>query len=519
MIRVFLQIFGQSCKKHGVLMRREIGSAGDAADALAEFGQLGRHFLPLPGGFFLAGQRMTFGIIEIAGRGRCRDLEAEIFLALQQIFERAGPGPMALQHLLPRAIDDFLRRPPHEDGLLGLSHHAPNKIHDTPTQFFFLVGRNLFFARSAGCFAAAGQLHRHPPGIALGDAQVGMALAEMRGQRPQREKTQPVAVTPKFGEAAVELGQIGGQNLAVGAGFGIELLGHGVQQLGRGCGSDGDAIATLASFFAPHAQRVLDEHILADDQIGGGDECCGRGPGRENGGAAIILPQAQHHRHEIGIAGKDDELIEMRGMDQRIQDIHHHVDVGAVFALRGQRGAIHHREGGAGEIGTVLLKAPRIQVALTNENIPLLLLKSLGPGHAGHSLFQPFQPVRRIGCKLFRCILIQLTQPQVDIVEIHEQRGFQTFLFGHKNFLDRFEWALTSVSKQKNCCNCTGALLACPPHRKKGRCQKYPFDPSGLHGFLLGARALQIVKDAFLTISPHKHEKTQEKRFHQQVYT
>ncbi len=109
---------------------------------------------------------------------------------------------------------------------------------------------------------------------------------------------------------------------------------------------------------------------VADGGVGRGCELVG-----EDHRAARMRPQANEHRREVGVAGQDDELVEVGVVHQQVAHVHDHADVGGVLELGGERRAVDHLEPGAQEVvaherervhvgGVVVRVAPRHGVAV-----------------------------------------------------------------------------------------------------------------------------------------------------------
>ena len=72
--------------------------------------------------------------------------------------------------------------------------------------------------------------------------------------------------------------------------------------------------------------RVADRRVRRGRVIVGKDH---RAPG--------VRAQAVQHRREVGVGGKDDELVEVGVVREQVAHVHHHADVGRVLQLRGER--------------------------------------------------------------------------------------------------------------------------------------------------------------------------------------
>lgn len=126
----------------------------------------------------------------------------------------------------------------------------------------------------------------------------------------------------------------------------LHSLPQGVVVLPRG-GADrhrGLLAGTLAQPTVVHPERLFHEHRLRDDEVAGGPQGGGGRAVGEDGGAAVVLPQPQQHRREVGVRGEHDEVVEPGDVAEGVDDVEHHVDVGAVLALRGQGRAVDDAE-------------------------------------------------------------------------------------------------------------------------------------------------------------------------------
>ena len=105
-------------------------------------------------------------------------------------------------------------------------------------------------------------------------------------------------------------------------------------------------------------------------------------------------------------------------MAERIEDVHHHVDVGAGLAAAGQRRAVHHLEGRAGEVGAEAAELRGVEITAAEEDHPPAALVVV----VGELVLEPEQPAAGIGGELFGGHRVFALQAEVDIVEVDEER-------------------------------------------------------------------------------------------------
>ena len=170
------------------------------------------------------------------------------------------------------------------------------------------------------------------------------------------------------------------------------------------------------------AERLLEEALVGHDIVTGGPVGRRRDVGGDDRGPPIVRAQPQQDRGEVRVRGQDDELVEPRRVLERVEHVHHHVDVGTGLAALGQRWAV---DGGEGSPGIVAAEAPeryRVEVAAANQDAARRC-RGLHSVEGVSPALEPGEPAGRLGGKALRRALVELGEAEIDVVEIDEECG------------------------------------------------------------------------------------------------
>ena len=142
------------------------------------------------------------------------------------------------------------------------------------------------------------------------------------------------------------------------------------------------------------------------------------------------------NRREVGVAGQNDEFVEVRVVGQVIAHVHDHADIGRVFQLRRQRRAIHDLETGAQEmvphewerihIGRVVMRVAArhgIAIAAVHDDTALGIAEhTIGRGDQ-LAVLDGANPDRRVLGETLGGLFALALQRQVDVVIVDKHRA------------------------------------------------------------------------------------------------
>jgi hypothetical protein len=216
--------------------------------------------------------------------------------------------------------------------------------------------------------------------------------------------------------------------------LGNDVLAHHLE-LGRARGAKlartaGLAVARQAALEQKRHEVHVADLAVADRRVG-----CRRMVVGEYHRAPGMGAQAMQHRREVGVAGEDDELVELRIVIQDVADVHHHADIGGILELGRERGAVDDLEPGAQEVmaherervhvGRVVVGiAARHGVAITADHGDAPRhgeARAVGRRDEATALDLPKPQARVLGEALGGFLALSL-QRQIDIVVVDKNR-------------------------------------------------------------------------------------------------
>ena len=174
--------------------------------------------------------------------------------------------------------------------------------------------------------------------------------------------------------------------------------------------------------FLVQAERVAHEFVLVDQQVGRRAVRGRRETDSEHGGAPVPATQLAQHRREVGVGREDDELVVAHLVLQEVDDVEHHVDVGAGLAFAGQRRTVDDLEAGKVERRAEALVGLRVEVAAADQHAPARAGRGvIGQFERAH---HPLHPRAGAARELLGGGEIELAQGGIDVVEVDEQGTF-----------------------------------------------------------------------------------------------
>ncbi len=187
--------------------------------------------------------------------------------------------------------------------------------------------------------------------------------------------------------------------------------------VGRGRAGAGRLVLVL------EAEGVADELVGVDQQVGRGAIGRGRKADRQHRGAPIPAPQLAQHRGEVGVGREHDELVVTGLVLQQVDDVEHHVDVGAGLALARQRGAVDDLEAGEVEGRAEALVGLRVEVAAPHQQPAA----RAGGGVVGQleRADHPVHPLQGLAGEAVGDGRVELAQAGIDVIEVDEEGAFQ----------------------------------------------------------------------------------------------
>ena len=171
------------------------------------------------------------------------------------------------------------------------------------------------------------------------------------------------------------------------------------------------------------AEGVADELVGVDQQVGRGAIGGRRKADRQHRGAPIPAPQLAQHRGEVGVGREHDELVVAGLVLQQVDDVEHHVDVGAGLALARQRRAVDDLEAGEVEGRAEALVGLRVEVAAPHQQPAA----RVGGGVVGQLELadHPVHPLQGLAGEAVGDGRVELAQAGIDVVEVDEEGAFQ----------------------------------------------------------------------------------------------
>ena len=169
-----------------------------------------------------------------------------------------------------------------------------------------------------------------------------------------------------------------------------------------------------------HAERIFHKRLLGNQVVAG--SLVGRRDiaDREHGAPAIVLPDLEQERREVGIPRQDNELADLGGLKQHLEHIHNKMNIRAGLATHRERRAVDNFERRADEVRPVVRKGLRIEIAAPDQDA------AMQPLHRRLErrklLLKPGEPALRIGGELMRDLRFLVLEGDKDVIKVNKER-------------------------------------------------------------------------------------------------